>query len=79
MLISGSPVNPEELFHAAWKTVESLLVLQENESAFLTSVQTGTLRPELLFPHNADLAQRIGSHPALLWKISNAAARPGRP
>ena len=35
-------------------------------------LRTQELRPDLLFPDDAELADRLSSHPALLWKAQNA-------
>ena len=44
----------------------------EAEREYTTRLQRGELRPELLFPEDAQFAGRIARHPALLWKAQNA-------
>jgi len=45
----------------------------QREKGFLEAMATGSYQPELLFPNNPDIVQRINRHPALLWKAENVA------
>lgn len=71
MLIAGAEIRPEDLARNAWDAVQPLLAVSDNESDFLSAIERGQMRPDLLFPDNKELAQRIATHPALLWKIEN--------
>ncbi|MSS73639.1 MAG: nucleotidyl transferase AbiEii/AbiGii toxin family protein [Candidatus Latescibacteria bacterium] len=73
MLLEGEAPDPEVLVERAWKIMEPLLRLTEAEKAFVDRLQVGELKPELLFPDQPDLAERVGRHPGLLWKAENAA------
>jgi len=59
--------------------IEPLTRPMPAEREFTERLQRGELVPELLFPRDAPLAERIRAHPALLWKTENARAhRAGR-
>ena len=45
----------------------------KREEAYLAAVAAGKYEPELLFPENMEIAERIRLHPALLWKAQNVA------
>jgi predicted nucleotidyltransferase component of viral defense system len=58
------------------KTVSPLLatVLDHNrETPYLQAMASGKYQPELLFPEQPEIVQRIREHPALLWKAANVA------
>jgi predicted nucleotidyltransferase component of viral defense system len=76
MLSRSGNVSASELVERSWSAVNGLLNLTENEKEFVDAVQRGELRPELLFADDADLASKVRQHPAILWKIQNARARP---
>jgi hypothetical protein len=82
VLTSGVEAAPDELRRSAWEAVAPLLDLTGAEREFTARLQVGELRPDLIFPDDADLADRLGRHPALLWKAQNArehaAGRPKR-
>jgi len=47
-------------------------VLDHNrETPYLEAMASGKYRPELLFPEQPDIVERIREHPALLWKAAN--------
>jgi hypothetical protein len=69
---------PMLLAKNAWNVIKHLFVLNKNESELISSAEHGLLRPELLFHGDSELAQRIASHPALLWKINNVRAHLNR-
>lgn len=60
------------LREAAWETVAPLLELDDAEREYTERIQIGELLPELLFPDDAEIADRLRRHPALLWKMENA-------
>lgn len=64
--------NATELREAAWATIEPLVTLSFEEREYTDRLQVGDLRPDLLLPHDDDLAGRLARHPALLWKAQNA-------
>ena len=78
MLIQDETPEPDALVERAWGVVEVLLKLTDSEKAFVDLLQAGELKPELLFPDRPEIAERMGKHPALLWKAENAAAHARR-
>ena len=58
--------------------VEPFLHLTEAERAFVDGLQRGALKPELLFPDDPELAERLRRHPVLRWKAQNARAHDRR-
>ena len=75
----GHMVQPDasELREAAGAVLEPMLRLTAAEREYTDRLQTGDLRPELLFPTDPETAGRLERHPALRWKARNA-ARHGR-
>jgi hypothetical protein len=71
MLATGEPPNVNDLVREAWAVVEPLMKLAANEKAFFDAIQAGDLRPDLLAGQEQSLVDRIGRHPAILWKIQN--------
>jgi predicted nucleotidyltransferase component of viral defense system len=72
MLTSGSEPDAADLRRGAWDAVAPMLDLSEAEREYTDRLQLGDLRPELLFPDDTGMAERLGRHPALLWKAQNA-------
>lgn len=70
-----SPPAGSWLREQAWQAVAPLVQLTDAEREFTDRLQSGDLRPELLFADQPDLAARVGRHPGLLWKAQNAAKR----
>jgi hypothetical protein len=60
-----------ELKDRAWYVVEPLVTLDDAEREYIDRVHAGELLPELLFPDDEELANRLTRYPALLWKIEN--------
>lgn len=60
-----------ELKEKAWFVMEPLVTLDEAEREYVDRVHAGELSPELLFPDDEELANRLARHPVLLWKIEN--------
>jgi len=54
--------------------VKKFINLEANETAYFASIERGGLRPELLFGDDREAAQRIATHPAVLWKVSSVRA-----
>ncbi len=60
-----------ELKEQAWLVLKPLVMLDDVEREYIDRVHAGKLSPELLFPDDDELANRLRRHPALLWKIEN--------
>ena len=58
------------MFAVAKPILESVLD-HRRDASFLEAIAAGKYQPELLFPKDAGIANRIRSHPALLWKAEN--------
>jgi len=43
------------------------------ETAYLAAIAEGRYQPELLFPEQPEIVERIRQHPALIWKADNVA------
>lgn len=63
------------LREAARRFIKPLLDLSGHERAFVDAIEHGELLPELICPSDPGLAIAISKHPAILWKVQNAAAR----
>lgn len=72
MLIRGNEPSASELRGGAWSVVAPLLDLDEAEREYTDRLQIGELAPEVLFPDEGEMAERLRRHPALLWKAQNA-------
>ena len=72
LLQSTDRPGAAELRERVWQEVEPLLDLTDAEREYVNTVQHGDLRPELLFPDDSELVERLRHHPALLWKVENA-------
>ena len=46
--------------------------LSDPEREYVERLQRGELHPELVFPDDAAMAEKLRRHPALLWKAKNA-------
>ncbi len=71
MLHSDERPVASELKEQAWSVVEPLVTLDNEEREYIDRVHAGELSPELLFPDDVELANRLIRYPALLWKIEN--------
>ncbi len=60
-----------ELKEQAWLVLKPLVTLDDVEREYIDRVHAGKLSPELLFPDDEQLANRLRRHPALSWKIEN--------
>jgi predicted nucleotidyltransferase component of viral defense system len=49
------------------------------EAGYLDAMAAGHYQPELLFPEQPEIVERIRRHPALLWKAENVARHLSRP
>jgi predicted nucleotidyltransferase component of viral defense system len=64
--------SAQQLRSAAGEILAPWLVLTAEESEYVERLQSGELRPELVFPGDSALADKLRRHPALLWKAQNA-------
>ncbi len=71
MLQANEQPVTSELKEQAWAVLEPLVMLDEAEREYVDRVHAGELSPELLFPDDEALADRLVRHPVLLWKIEN--------
>lgn len=78
MLTTADRSTVADLVHQAWEPVRPLVTLTGSEREYSDLIQLGELRPELLFPGDRQLADRLRRHPALLWKAKNAAEHRSR-
>jgi hypothetical protein len=51
----------------------------ERESSYFEAMASGKYQPELLFPEQPEIVERIRQHPALLWKAQNVAEHLSQP
>lgn len=72
MLVAGDRPAAQELRKAAWAVVQPVIELTSAEKEYCERLQRGELLPELLFPTDPELAERVAASPPLLWKAENA-------
>ncbi len=72
-LLRGSDrPGASELRMQAREFLEPLLVLSPTEHEYVKRVQVGDFNPELLFPDEPKMVERLRLNPALRWKVENA-------
>lgn len=71
MLVDPVGVSGRSLVDAAWPRVAPFVELSDAEDGYFAAVTAGDLKTELLFPSDSTEAERIASHPALLWRVAN--------
>ena len=71
MLVRGIRVEANHLVEQTWQTAGKFVRLAAAEEEFVSAVYRGELLPQLLFPHDQVECDRIGRHPAILWKVAN--------
>lgn len=69
MLAPGESFDTAILRGEARRVLRPLLALEPHEKEFVHRLHQGELAPELLFP--SETADRLRSHPHLLWKLQN--------
>ena len=74
MLTFGHSLNHDLMKERTKEILAPMLVLDDEELAFVGSLASGELLPELLFPLDPELIARLSKHPHLLWKAQNARA-----
>lgn len=62
----------------AWQVMAPLVELEESEREYIDRIHAGELRPDLLFPDDGALVERLQTHPALRWKLENVKRYRGR-
>jgi predicted nucleotidyltransferase component of viral defense system len=70
-LVTDANVSAKDLITAAWAVIDPLLQLRPEEKEYLATIEGGEARTELLFPDDTEQAIRIGTHPAIEWKLKN--------
>lgn len=70
LLKAGDRPTGAGMFAVAQPILESVLD-PRREANFLEAMAAGKYQPELLFPKDAGIVNRIRRHPALLWKAEN--------
>ena len=58
---------------AATKPLLESVLDHGREAAYLAAIAEGKYQPELLFPEQPEIVERIREHPGLLWKADNVA------
>jgi hypothetical protein len=66
MLSREDAIGAGELRQISWAVVRPFLELNEAEREYTDRIQEGELRPELLFPDDEEMVQKLRLHPALL-------------
>ncbi len=51
--------------------IEPFAALDDAEQEYINRVHAGELLPELLFPDDEEITERLKRYPALVWKIEN--------
>ena len=70
LLKAGDRPTGAEMFAVAKPILEDVLD-HSRETDFLDAMAAGKYQPELLFPQNDNIVNRIRRHPGLLWKAEN--------
>jgi len=71
MLVDPAGVTGRSLVDTAWPRVAPFVELSDAEAGYFKAVTAGELKTELLFPSDSTEAERLASHPALLWRVAN--------
>jgi hypothetical protein len=71
LIVPAAPFQPSDLIERSWGIISPFMKLSENEAKYIASIQQGKLYPELLFRDAPAEANRMASHPAILWKLLN--------
>ena len=74
-LRTGEQVSPAALEARATAVLAPLLRLNAAEREYVTELQWGEFRPELITGEDSQLLHRLQQHPALQWKRENARSR----
>lgn len=74
-LRTGERLSPAALEARASEVLAPLLILNAAEREYVTELQWGQFRPELVAGEDYDLLHRLQQHPALQWKRESARSR----
>lgn len=74
MLSAPISCSAAELVDRAWAKVAPFLALEVREEEYISALQRGELRLDLLFPDDEAGAEHLSLHPALQWKLVNVRA-----
>ena len=77
LLRSGDWPTAEDMTAGIRPLLASVLD-RAKEKTYLDAMAHGEYRPELLFPNRPDIVERVGRHPAVLWKATHVAAHLSR-
>ncbi len=69
MLSPDIVLDRDELVRTVGQALRPMLALNEAQSEFVSALDAGELKPELLF--SAEVADRLAQHPHLVWKAQN--------
>jgi len=72
LLREGERPDAKALRENVARVIGPWLTLSPNEEEYAERLQRGELMPELLFPDNRQMADKLRQHPVLLWKVKNA-------
>ncbi len=78
MLSREEEIHLDEMKERAWSVVAPFLRMTQGEIEYTDRIWKGDLRPELLFPDDTDIVERLRRHPGLLWKVEKARAKTGK-
>jgi len=78
MLVAGQEAGVERLVENAWGVVEPLLELEAEEVEFVTAIQRGEFRGDLLRADALSGVDALESHPAVQWKLRSVRRHQGR-
>lgn len=65
----GVFVDLNQMKQVVTSYLESLLILESGDRAFLENFSQGNYRPSLLFPDHPEIVKRIEEHPMAVWKM----------
>jgi len=71
MLTGGGALEPTALLVDAWDAVAPLLRLTQPETDYVSGIEQGEIRADLLFPDAPEAAAQVCRHPQIRWKVEN--------
>lgn len=71
-MLMGSPsLQSIDLVKRSWNMISSIMELDADEQEYIAAIQRGELDLGLLYNDDSKEKQRLGAHPALMWKMVN--------